>query len=125
MNGPRRFSNPIVALVAAWMLVVQSIVGAMAQGTGPVPLDVFGNALCITSTHASPGQGGLPRHDLIPDCCQAGCIFAAGAHAVPTVAIGIPAGHASAGTDTPRLAAFSLTTRPDPSPGAPRAPPLI
>lgn len=124
MNGSRRPFSPIFALVAAWMLVVQSIAGAMAQGAGPVPLDAFGNVLCITSDRAGPGQGGLPHHDRSPDCCLAGCIFAAGAHALPAAAPGAPPRRAVAEISVPRLAAFSLSTRPDPSPGTPRAPPL-
>lgn len=64
-----------VALVAAYMLVLQALFGAFAFGAAAgVPLfDDFGNPLCITS-HAPGHAGGEGRdHSGMPDCCAPGC----------------------------------------------------
>ncbi|MBL0934905.1 MAG: hypothetical protein IBJ07_09155 [Rhizobiaceae bacterium] len=64
-----------VALVAAYMLVLQALFGAFAFGAAAgVPLfDDFGNPLCITS-HEPGHAGGEGRdHSGMPDCCAPGC----------------------------------------------------
>jgi hypothetical protein len=66
-----------VAFAAAYLLVLQSAVGAFALGLGPNPaqLDGFGNVIC---THAGaaelPAGDTQPRH--LPNCCVVGCAMA-------------------------------------------------
>jgi hypothetical protein len=65
-----------VAVAAAYVLFVQSLLGAIAAGAhaGPV-FDVVGSVICssgeakMLSRH---GDGPSQRHHL-PDCCLAGC----------------------------------------------------
>lgn len=67
-----------VTLVAAYMLMLQSVLGALAFGSDPQAsqLDAFGNVIC---THAGAAQlpsednPQQPRH--LPNCCTFGCIM--------------------------------------------------
>lgn len=62
-----------VALVAAWALMLQALMGAFTPGmaaSAPL-LDAFGNPLCITSP---AGDDTGPRHhDTLTDCCALAC----------------------------------------------------
>ncbi|OHV79519.1 hypothetical protein LCM4579_02870 [Ensifer sp. LCM 4579] len=63
-----------LALVAAWLLVLQSAIGAFASGEMPVSAqrDAFGNPLCISAHHSDTGDhGGGDRQ--AADCCLSGC----------------------------------------------------
>lgn len=65
-----------VALVAAYMLVLQSLVGAFALGAAaasPVLLDVFGNPLCISSASGVASEEDHGDHGSMPDCCIIAC----------------------------------------------------
>lgn len=67
------------ALVAAYVLVLQSLLGAFALGAGPAAAatDAFGNVIC---THdGAAGQPAGDRHDHQPPCCTLGCAFSASA----------------------------------------------
>lgn len=63
------------ALVAAYMLVLQAMLGAFAMGaaTASPMLDAFGNPLCITSTDAAVQSDGGRDHGTLPDCCGSAC----------------------------------------------------
>lgn len=63
-----------MALVAAWMLVLQGLLGAFASAATPpgANLDVFGNPLCITSTDAH-GLGD-DAYKGMPPCCLGVCV---------------------------------------------------
>lgn len=64
-----------VAFVAAYMLMLQALVGSFAFGVAanasPL-LDAFGNPLCITSAESAAlsEDGG---HSALPECCTAAC----------------------------------------------------
>jgi len=124
----RRNRRSWVALLAAFVLVVQSLAGALATGAhaASVQLDAFGGVICTTDAAPSPSGGDeSPEKRHTPSCCLAGCLSFAWA-ALP----------ARAATPLPPL----LVRRSDPvvpqradhrpterrgSPANPRAPPSI
>ena len=71
-----RTGSIAVALVAAWLLVLSSVLGALALGTAPQPaqLDAFGNVIC---THDGTAElpDGDPHHQSVPPCCTFGCLL--------------------------------------------------
>ncbi|MFN3765255.1 MAG: hypothetical protein ACK4R3_06760 [Aliihoeflea sp.] len=74
-NGRGKLLGKGVALVAAYMLVLQALFGAFAAGAsaGVPMLDDFGNPLCITSHEPGPSGGEGRDHSGMPDCCAPGC----------------------------------------------------
>lgn len=76
--SPNRFD---IALFAALWLVVQVVSGfASGANAAPVPLDAFGNPLCVTSADS---DGSSQRHDDgAAPCCTLACAMAA-ANLVP------------------------------------------
>lgn len=86
-----RFWSVLAACFAAWMLVLQSVAGALAIGAAPDAAsaanhDAFGNVLCIGDVvDASAGATGDADHR---SCCALGCMLGVAA-AVP-----VPAGSA-------------------------------
>jgi hypothetical protein len=112
------------ALVAAYLLVLQSAVGAFAIGIGPdaSQLDAFGNVVC-TQEGATQLPGGDPHQQHMPACCVLGCGMASAAYAPPPAA-GTVSGNFSVETDAFVLPAFGhLDFTRDRSPSNPRAPP--
>jgi hypothetical protein len=113
-----------VALAAAWLLLVQALSGsfALAAGRQHVPLDAFGNPLCITSAnHDLPAPGS--EHGPPPACCLLGCATGAPLAALPPLhawlAVAFPTG-----PGTPPLLAREIAVPADPhDPASPRAPP--
>lgn len=80
MNQSRlKTTNMAVALVAAYMLVLQALFGAFAFGAAASPMvDVFGNPLCVTSGETGEIDGVPGDHSALPDCCGVACgMFAA------------------------------------------------
>jgi hypothetical protein len=73
-----------VTFAAAYLLVLQSVIGALALGIGPTgaQLDGFGNVIC---TH--DGLSELPAGDShqkhMPACCVLGCAMASSALGAP------------------------------------------
>jgi hypothetical protein len=117
----RRFA---VALVAAAVLVLQSVFSAWASAAPQAPmLDAFGNPLCITSADGhAPGPAG--GHSKPSDCCMLGC--AGIAHALAASA-DATAGlvHQPVPRDVAYAAPRQISLEPaDHNPGSPRAPPL-
>jgi hypothetical protein len=113
-----------VAFVAAWLLLLQSALGALAFGTGPdtSQLDVFGNVIC---THEGAAQlpVGDPHQQHMPACCMLGCSMLSSAYAPPPDA-GTLAGSLSFEAVAFALPAFRhLDFARDRSPSNPRAPP--
>jgi hypothetical protein len=114
-----------VALAAALVLLMQAFftawtTGAMASGT--MPVDSWGNPLCITSIDsASPADTGGVN---LPNCCVLGCTMAAmdtpppplAAEAVRLDLSGVAIGYVA--TNPP------VGTSRGHEPGSPRAPPL-
>jgi len=73
-----------VALVAAYLLLLQSVLGAFAFGAGPVAsqLDAFGNVICTHEGAAElPAGDQHPAH--MPACCTLGCSMVSHAYAPP------------------------------------------
>lgn len=71
MTARSRQTGLIKAIAIALILVVQTLGSAYATGVGPVPLDAFGNPLCITSGgHSAPADG---THGGIQSCCTLAC----------------------------------------------------
>lgn len=73
----RRNRRSWVALLAACVLVVQSLAGALATGAhaSSVQLDAFGGVICtFDAAPATPSGGGeAPEKRQTPACCFAGC----------------------------------------------------
>jgi hypothetical protein len=115
-----------VALAAALVLLLQAFftawtTGAMASGN--MPVDAWGNPLCITSAD----EGGAPAHETgvkLPNCCVLGCSVAAATMPHPPLAHEAVRVHLS-GTEIRFFATNPpLGTSRDHDPGSPRAPPL-
>ncbi|TIX26367.1 DUF2946 family protein [Mesorhizobium sp.] len=114
-----------VALVAAYLLLLQSTLGAFAFGAAPnaSQLDAFGNVIC---THEGatqlPDGNQLPTH--LPACCVLGCNMVSAAFAPPP-----DAGLALHSLSFEAVAfvfpaAIHLDFARERSPSNPRAPPL-
>ncbi|RWC47775.1 MAG: hypothetical protein EOS55_15395 [Mesorhizobium sp.] len=114
-----------VALVAAYLLLLQSTLGAFAFGAAPnaSQLDAFGNVIC---THEGatqlPDGNQLPSH--LPACCVLGCSMVSAAFAPPP-----DAGLALHSLSFEAVAfvfpvAIHLDFARERSPSNPRAPPL-
>jgi hypothetical protein len=82
-----------VALVAAWLLVLQSALTAFAFGGGPQPrqLDAFGNVIC-THDGAAELPAGDPHRQPVPSCCAFGCIVSGTAFSPPPAAFALARG---------------------------------
>jgi hypothetical protein len=112
----------IGALLAALLLVFQSLGVAAAAGAGPHPsLDAYGNPLCA---HSDQDRGGTDRATL-PDCCTLACgmqLPALGtpdlSHPGPRLDAALSGGRASLSPGVPSRA-------PDHGLAGPRAPPSL
>ncbi|MER8437470.1 hypothetical protein NKH36_19790 [Mesorhizobium sp. M1312] len=112
------------AFAAAYLLVLQSMLGAFAFGLSPnaSQLDAFGNVIC-TQEGAAQLPGGDPQQHM-PACCMLGCGVASAAYAPPPAA-GTVSGNFSIETVAFVLPAFRhLDFARDRSPSNPRAPPV-
>ena len=93
----------MAALVAAFLLVLQSTLGAVALGAGPAERDIFGNVICTDSDRSAGSQ----KHDdggHLPNCCLPGCPAAAhGAADLPSE---------PSATPPPRVASVALRLAP-------------
>jgi hypothetical protein len=121
-----KLSSKGVALVAAYMLVLQALFGsfAAAHAAATPLLDDFGNPLCITS-HAPGHSGGDGRdHSGLPDCCAPGCgMFAPvtlGDREPHALSNPLTVAYAVAIAASVSVAADDIACRP----GSPRAPPF-
>ncbi len=112
-----------VALIAACMFVLQSVVGALA-GEVPVPrhVDSFGNPICVADTIHSGTQHGSSGHDILPVCCVLGCAESAWLPDAPCDSAPIRVTLRSRGGTVLRSAEVSVR-RGDRDPGSPRGPP--
>ncbi|CAN7338853.1 hypothetical protein LJR234_002006 [Mesorhizobium amorphae] len=112
------------ALVAAYLLLIQTTLGAFAFATvqDAALLDPFGNVICTHEGAAQP-SGGDPHQQHMPACCMLGCSTASAAHAPPPDA-GAFATSLSFEAVAFALPAFRhLDLARDRSPSNPRAPP--
>ncbi|TPK75609.1 DUF2946 domain-containing protein [Mesorhizobium sp. B2-4-15] len=114
-----------VALVAAYLLLLQSTLGAFAFAAGPnaAQLDAFGNVIC-THNGATQLPGGDEHPSHLPACCTLGCGMFSSAFAPPP-----DAGLALASLSFETVAfvfpaSIHLDFARERSPSNPRAPPL-
>ncbi|MER8788386.1 hypothetical protein NKH71_11090 [Mesorhizobium sp. M0983] len=122
MRSRRAGWNLRAALVAALMLVLQTVVGAYAIGVGPGELDTFGNPLCLSSVGQSdPGKTG--DHGSLPNCCTLGCPMVAQALGSPPEAASLPADLPLDAGIVPVVSPRLNLSPDDHQPGNPRAPP--
>ncbi|RWP65060.1 DUF2946 family protein [Mesorhizobium sp.] len=114
-----------VAFAAAYLLVLQSVLGAFVFGIGPdaAQRDAFGNVIC-TQQGAAELPGGDPHEQHMPACCMPGCGMASAVYAPPPAAATL-SGNFSVETVAFVLPAFRhLDFARDRSPSNPRAPPV-
>lgn len=114
-----------VAFVAAYMLVLQGLLGAFTLGAAAASpgLDAFGNPLCITSGSSAPAFDGT-GHDGPASSCAIACGMVA-----PVAADGrapnslsnplVPLAASAPAPDCPVGSTFALQR----GPGSPRSPP--
>jgi hypothetical protein len=120
-----RTGSIAVALVAAWLLVLQSVFGALALGGGPraAQLDVFGNVIC-SHDGAAELPAGDPHQQTVPPCCALGCLLSGATFSPPPAPFALARGIVF---EAVALAAPSPAPAPFPrerSAANPRAPPL-
>ena len=120
-----RKRGAVVALGAAVLIVLQSLLGAVATAEASAARDLFGNVLCLTDPDTS---APVPLHDghakMPPDCCMAGC-------SLLSAVLAAPEGQHLAWLQWP-VSGKTLPRREDAGalparlhePGKPRAPPL-
>ncbi|UVK40440.1 hypothetical protein LHFGNBLO_001908 [Mesorhizobium sp. AR10] len=114
-----------VAFAAAYLLLLQSALGAFAFGIGPnaSQLDAFGNVIC---THEGAAQlpGGDPHRQHMPACCLLGCNMASAAYVPPPAAHALPRSLSFEAVAFVVPAFRHLDFPRDRSPSNPRAPPV-
>ncbi len=122
-----KYWNMGVAFVAAYMLVLQALIGAFALGTAAASpmLDAFGNPLCITSTDFTDSDSEQGNHSALPDCCTTACNMFAPVTADERNASSVanPLAIAAEKLD-PDFEFFGRVLSPERNPGSPRSPPL-
>lgn len=112
------------ALVAAYLLVLQALLGGLAAGThagAGVTVDAFGQVICRGASAGTSSPSDPAHHT--PDCCTTGCQTSAATGLPPVaVALGAPVETASHLASRPRAdsAPRGLEQRPHNA----RAPPL-
>ncbi|MBN9242170.1 MAG: hypothetical protein J0I98_05200 [Mesorhizobium sp.] len=75
-----------VAFAAAYVLVLQTLLGAFALGTGTDgQTDAFGNVICTHAGAAEQPAGSPQGHQ--PSCCALGCAFSASGLGTPPDAL--------------------------------------
>ncbi|SIT57356.1 conserved exported hypothetical protein [Mesorhizobium prunaredense] len=112
------------AFAAAYLLVLQSVLGAFAFGIGPdaSQRDAFGNVICTQQGAAQ--RPGDPHQQHMPACCVPGCGVASAVYAPPPAAATLSSNF-SVETVAFVLPAFRyLDFARDRSPSNPRAPPV-
>jgi hypothetical protein len=113
---------PWIALVAAMLMLVQSVAGSFAATATHPKRDAFGNPLCITSTD-NGWPAGNPH--TLPGCCILGCGASASALAVPPERGGLNVGFETAPLRfAPVFMEFFIASE-DHDPGSPRGPPVL
>ncbi|MEO9336480.1 hypothetical protein ABFT80_03460 [Mesorhizobium sp. SB112] len=124
MNFRKKRLSFWVALAAAYLLVLQSVTGALALGAQSerAMLDAFGNPLCITSVDQSGTDAGDQAK--MPNCCVIGC-------SMFTQALGTPPDETVQTFHAPIVTEAAANRQPvdhlpavEHKPGNPRAPPL-
>ncbi|WP_038361144.1 DUF2946 family protein [Bosea sp. 117] len=113
----------VVAIFAAYLVVLQSLLGGLATGAhagAASGLDAFGQIICRDGA-ADPQLPSAPDHH-VPDCCGLGCQLGIGA-ALPTPAVAAPVGLSGRGTKIAAPHPALLLAAAERSPRNARAPP--
>lgn len=121
----RHKRGSLTALVAAFVLVLQSSLTVWAAAVAPADpmLDSWGNVLCITGMDQE-GDNPATGHSGMLDCCTLGCGASSAALAAPSgVSIVLLPPPVRLGTLQVAHKAV-IVQIPDHDPGNPRAPPL-
>jgi len=122
MRATRTNQMPWIALVAAMLMLVQSVAASFAARAVHPVLDAFGNPLCIARTdHKAPQSD----HGKVPGCCILNCGTLASAIAPPPDKAWLDLGFDTAPIRfAPVLAEIDIASN-DHDPGSPRAPPAV
>jgi hypothetical protein len=113
-----------LALVAAALFLVQSLSGGFAVAAGNIPLDAFGNPLCITSSdHGTPADRS--DHGKMPGCCMLGCAASATVATAPPGETSLIIVFRTEAPGRPLPAPIVIVQADDHDPGSPRAPPAL
>ncbi|WP_442582920.1 hypothetical protein ACSBOB_13600 [Mesorhizobium sp. ASY16-5R] len=113
-----------LALVAAALFLVQSLSGGFAVAAGNIPLDAFGNPLCITSSdHGTPADRS--DHGKMPGCCMLGCTAAAMVVGAPPTGTSLAVAFQTGIAARRPMGRTIVVQADDHPPGSPRAPPAI
>lgn len=114
----------MVVLVAACVLLLDSLVTAWAAGLAPtvMQVDALGNPLCLVDI-GSDDSGSTGDHSKARDCCTIGCSMAAVVLAEPSGA-SLLLRPTCRSTISPAVYRPAARAPPDYDPGNPRAPPL-
>lgn len=115
-----------VALFAAYALVLQALLGALAIGASASPqFDAFGNVICTShGAETLPGGGAPSKRNHLPDCCLVGCsMFSPIVMPAPDTASMLAPAVREADAIVQTRAEHPVSGR-EGSPGNPRAPPL-
>lgn len=116
-----------VALIAAYLLFFQTVIGGFAIGAGAalVPLDSL-SALCsLDGGGSTPDRSGDRQpagHAHLPDCCTTGCSMFGGQLGPGFVAV-LPVPRLASETQPALLRAAPMVAAARRSPANPRAPP--
>ncbi len=124
LAGRRRWKAAAI-FAAAYLLVLQSLLGAFAFGTGPKAsqLDAFGNVICTHDGAAElpAGDRQQQRHE---NCCLFGCSFSVASAGVPLDVAALLPAIVWERIEPQKLAYAGLVLRNERTPANPRAPPL-
>jgi len=121
-----KISRISVALVAAYMLILQGLFGAFALGAAAAlpMLDAFGNPLCITSSDPTASDTDDTSHSAVPDCCTVACSMftSVATDERPAASVFNPLAATDASL-APRIDLVAQLLSPKQNPGSPRSPP--
>jgi len=112
------------ALVAAYLLVLQALLGGLAAGThagAGVTVDAFGQVLCRGASTGTDSPADPAHHT--PDCCTTGCQTSA-TSGLPPLAPAFAVPRAAIAHAQPLLRTDLATSDLDHRPHNARAPPL-
>lgn len=115
-----------VALAAAYMLVLQALIGSFALGAAAAApmLDAFGHPLCVSGASAAQAAPAGGDHDALPECCAGACCVFAPATADERAPRSL-SNPLEAGVREPALSSRDAGPAPafERGPGSPRSPP--
>jgi len=121
----RRRLSMTVAFVAAYVLILQSLLATFALGadSAAAQLDAFGNVICTHAGAAEQPSGNPQNHQ--PSCCTLGCSLSSlGFGAPPDTTVALETAFAETAVVAPATVERPLFSR-HRWQANPRAPPLL